>query len=45
MIKLTEKEQLNENFKTKEAKKFCIYPNTDHWRNNDYKEIRQWMEI
>ena len=41
-----EKKHLNKNFiKTKESKKFCIYPDTDHWNNNDYKEIRQWMEI
>jgi len=41
-----EKKHLNKNFiEIKEAKKFCIYPDTKHWNDNDYKKIKEWMEI
>lgn len=48
MIIMTEKEKqaLCKNFiKTKKAKKFCEYPDTIYWNENNYKRIKEWMEI
>lgn len=41
-----EKEQLLKNFiEIKEAKKYCIYPGIKKWNNDNYKNIKKWMEI
>jgi len=47
MVILTEKkkELFNENFLKTDAKKYCVYPDTKKWNDNNYKKIKKWMGI
>lgn len=24
--------------------KYCVYPNSDYWKENDFEKIKQWMK-
>ena len=48
MIILTdkEKEAMVKNFiNIVEARKYCVYPKTEEWNKDNYKKIKEWMEI
>lgn len=47
MVIMTEKERksLVKNFINSAASKYCVYPATDYWNNDNFKNIKEWMEI
>jgi len=44
MIILTEQDKLNITTMLPEAVKYCAYPSTEEWIENDYAKIKKWMK-
>lgn len=44
MVILSKEDRENINSMTPEAKKYCSYPDTEEWINNDYEKIVNWMK-
>lgn len=44
MIILSERDKKNIANMSKDATKYCYFPDTEEWIKNDYEKIRQWMK-
>lgn len=44
MVILTDQDKININNMLPTATRYCVYPATDFWMENNYKRIKEWME-
>lgn len=45
LLILTDADKKNISGMVTTAHKYCSYPDTEYWMKNDYKNIKNWMNI